>query len=326
MLLYRSRVVGSAVLISLLLYLWSFTTLEETAIEEKSEAEYTDQNVKYYSLQEIQPLIVNSTINITYQASPVAELSYTVPSIIHFLWLGSNISEEYINNIAQWANNNKHYQVFLWLDNYTSTDLGNTEIIVKDVIKEIQSFASQDIILTEPLLVCKADIIRYEIIYKYGGIYTDTDSLSIQPLGPLFQHSFVSLMTSHLHYIQNCIFGFPPLSHFIKYVLALVREHSSLSRINKMEVSVKYGPIFFTTAFAQFGDNIIHVIDGKFLLEASGDSVVVQLFDGNWWDKKDEKEEERDLARLIINKDKERLQDFFDDLQYEVDMDESYEE
>ena len=54
--------------------------------------------------------------------------------------------------------------------------------------------------------------------------------------------------------------------------------------------------------------------------------LVVQLFDGNWWNKKDEKEEERDLARLIINKDKERLQDFFDDLQYEVDMDESYEE
>ena len=28
---------------------------------------------------------------------------------------------------------------------------------------------------------------------------------------------------------------------------------------------------------AQFGDNIIHVIDGEFLLEASGDSVVVQV-------------------------------------------------
>ena len=55
--------------------------------------------------------IICSTINITYQASPVAELSYTVPSIIHFLWLGSNISEDYINNIEHWANNNKHYQV-----------------------------------------------------------------------------------------------------------------------------------------------------------------------------------------------------------------------
>jgi len=325
MLLNRSRVVGTAVLISLLLYMWSFTNLEETVIEEVSELDYDNQYVKYYSLQEIQPLIVNSTINITYQSSPEAELSYNLPSILHFLWLGSNISQEYINNIKQWASNNKHYQIFLWLDNHTTVDLENAGIIVKDVTKEIESFASQDIILAEPLLVCKADIIRYEIIYKYGGIYSDTDSLSIQPLGALFQHSFVSLMSSPPHYVQNCIFGFPPLSHFLKYVLDLVREHSILSIINKMEVSVKYGPVFFTTAFAHFGDNSIHVIDGKFLLEASGDSVVVQMFDGNWWDKKDEKEEEKDLALLLINKDKERLQDVMDDLQYELDMDESYE-
>ena len=60
-----------------------------------------------------------------------------------------------------------------------------------------------------------------------------------------------------------------------------------------MEVSVKYGPVFFTTAFVtiitqrfvihdffiqvHFGDENIHVIDGNFVLEASGESVVVQV-------------------------------------------------
>ena len=60
-----------------------------------------------------------------------------------------------------------------------------------------------------------------------------------------------------------------------------------------MEVSVKYGPVFFTTAFVpimtqrfvikdfvfqvHFGDENINVIDGTFVLEASGESVVVQV-------------------------------------------------
>ena len=60
-----------------------------------------------------------------------------------------------------------------------------------------------------------------------------------------------------------------------------------------MGVSVKYGPVFFTTAFVlfmtqrfvlqdcfaqvHFGDENIHVIDGTFVLEASGESVVVQV-------------------------------------------------
>ena len=124
-------------------------------------------------------------------------------------------------------------------------------------------------------------------------LFKTINFLSVQPLGPVFQHSFVSLMSVRPHYIQNCIFGFPPSSQFLGYVLALVREHFILARINTMEVSVKYGPVFFTTAFVpiiiqrfvihdfvfqvHFGDENIHVIDGTFLLEASGESVVVQV-------------------------------------------------
>ena len=60
-----------------------------------------------------------------------------------------------------------------------------------------------------------------------------------------------------------------------------------------MEVSVKYGPVFFTTACVpiitqrcviqdfviqvHFGDENIHVIDGTFVIEASRESVVVQV-------------------------------------------------
>ena len=56
-------------------------------------------------------LDLSSTINITYGAIPTPELSYQVPLLIHLLWMGSIIPEEYVSNIRAWAERNTHYQV-----------------------------------------------------------------------------------------------------------------------------------------------------------------------------------------------------------------------
>ena len=52
-----------------------------------------------------------STINITYQFKPSPELSYQVPQLIQFLWIGSRIPEKYVDNIETWAEKNQEYQV-----------------------------------------------------------------------------------------------------------------------------------------------------------------------------------------------------------------------
>ena len=94
-------------------------------------------------------------------------------------------------------------------------------------------------------------MMRYEIVYKYGGVYSDIDSLSVQPLGQIFQHSFVSMTSDKApYYIQNCIFGFPRGSNFLASVLSSVKIHQKqMVVLSESGIPYKYGPIFFTSVF-----------------------------------------------------------------------------
>ena len=113
------------------------------------------------------------------------------------------------------------------------------------------SFVNTEIIEEESITVCKADIIRYEVVYKYGGLYSDIDSLSVKPLGEVFLHSFVAITAmGSPHYIQNCIFGFPAGSNFLYNVLSSVKIHQKQVIIRNLDgIPYKYGPIFFTSVF-----------------------------------------------------------------------------
>ena len=49
------------------------------------------------------------------------------------------------------------------------------------------------------------------------------------------------------------------------------------------------------------------------------------MFDGNWLEKKESEIQEENFARLLMDRDKQKLEDFIEDLQHEADIDESYE-
>ena len=169
----------------------------------------------------------------------------------------------------------------------------------------MESFVNKKIIEEERVTVCKADMIRYEVVYKYGGIYSDIDSLSVKPLGKTFLRSFVSITANRSpHYIQNCIFGFPAASNFLLNVLNSVQLHHNQITVRGVDgIPYKFGPIFFTSVFVSnvgnawnffinkskfwlindplvkvaYNSNSIQIVDGFHLLHASGNSVVVQV-------------------------------------------------
>ena len=52
-----------------------------------------------------------STIKYEYKAPKTAEKSYQVPLNIHFIWMGSMISEEYVQHIDDYREINTNYTV-----------------------------------------------------------------------------------------------------------------------------------------------------------------------------------------------------------------------
>merc|ERR1711872_464116 len=106
----------------------------------------------------------------------------------------------------------------------------------------------------------KSDILRYEIVYQYGGIYTDTDTVSVSGFGAEFSTSLVSHSLDPWNNLNNAIFGFPAKSEFLKMLLLNLPVKKRLQTLAEEDISYKgykleYGPPLFTTVFVHFNDS-----------------------------------------------------------------------
>ena len=50
-------------------------------------------------------------------------------------------------------------------------------IIIFFYFSEIEQFTTKDLIFGESNMGARSDIARYEIVYRHGGMYLDTDSI-----------------------------------------------------------------------------------------------------------------------------------------------------
>ena len=88
--------------------------------------------------------------------------SQTIPKIIHQIWIGpKKIPFNWINSFRQdFMKQYTEWKYYLW----TEKDVNNFDFQNKEQYDNEKSYHG------------KSDILRYEILYKYGGIYIDADS------------------------------------------------------------------------------------------------------------------------------------------------------
>lgn len=83
-----------------------------------------------------------------------------IPQIIHQIWIGKNKKPDiWMNTWINELNNRKNWTYMFW----DEKSISKLNLINKDLYENEKDYA------------CKADILRYEILYKYGGIYIDAD-------------------------------------------------------------------------------------------------------------------------------------------------------
>ena len=86
-----------------------------------------------------------------------------IPKIIHQIWVGDQ-SQRPVNLMKTWEDMNPEWEYKLWTDDNLP------------VLKSQKQFDKM------VQLHGKADILRYEILYQYGGFYIDADSECVSPL------------------------------------------------------------------------------------------------------------------------------------------------
>lgn len=80
------------------------------------------------------------------------------PKIVHQIWIGSPVPKKYAKWMQTWATW-YGWEYRLWTD--------------KEV--ETLTLINQDLYQKAPNFGVKGDILRYEILYQFGGLYADTD-------------------------------------------------------------------------------------------------------------------------------------------------------
>lgn len=185
------------------------------------------------------------------------ERNLVVPKCLHFIWIGSPLPQKYADNIAKIREHNPDYETYTWMG-------------------PMPRMRNRDLFENETNLGARADILRYEIVHRWGGIYLDVDHISECPnsLHPDMRRAFVQASGEPWCNTTNSDFGFAAGSEFLEYVMKNLRD----PRVRSMrEIPDRTGPTFFTTCVVSFGDKRLVHPNGAALL-----SKLQHTGDHNW--------------------------------------------
>ena len=137
----------------------------------------------------------------------------SIPKIIHQLWIGDKPPPTKM--MDTWYNMNPEYEYIRW-----------TESLIKE--KGIKFVCNKRILEMEEING-KADIMRWEILYEYGGIFLDADSFCVKPIDDMLQNcvAFAGWEQEELRkgLIATGTMGFPPKHPLCKAAIEWIISH-----------------------------------------------------------------------------------------------------
>jgi mannosyltransferase OCH1-like enzyme len=152
-------------------------------VRTKYEGFQKDRTTPHYSKLFSQGYIIKKKINIT-NVKDIKEDSNNLFQI----WISENkygnnyISEKMYHSYTTWEKNPNINHIFL-----------NNDTII-EIIKNDNYFPKLlEAYISVRVFAFKADLIRYYLLYKYGGTYVDIDSYSVNPLNELYDGSDIVL-------------------------------------------------------------------------------------------------------------------------------------
>jgi len=246
------------------------------------------------------PVSVNAGMLQSTPPGPPTKCSRLVPKLLHFIWMGSSLQEKHALNIAGFVNLNPKWRIWIWVD---TPIIGKSwEMLSKLLspggedfegitVKQLQDYQLQfrnfDIINRSQNLAGKSDYTRLELLFLFGGVYLDTDSIAVHGFddyGTLFRWPFMAYDTTDSKTITNSLIGVEQGSHFMDFALNATREQCV--RFGSCGVMFGAGPSFVTGAFAKYNQSDISLLDYKFVMRGTdqgiGTPAMKQLFEFSW--------------------------------------------
>lgn len=140
-----------------------------------------------------------------------------IPKKIHLIWLGGNkpLWTEYIVNEIKRINFD--YEVIEWDDSNIDFVLDN-----QTLFDQCENLGS------------KSDILRFELLYRYGGIYLDYDNLVIKKFDDLLHYDFFT--GTHISQPNEAWIGVMGSKPNNEICQQYIKDVSTITPIKKEEV------------------------------------------------------------------------------------------
>lgn len=130
-----------------------------------------------------------------------------IPKILHFVWVGGTpVPTQYEENMERWKTHHPGWDSYLW----------------KDVPPDAKW---RWIVACEHRPVQIADILRVEMVCRYGGVYADLDSWAVQSIEPTIAGLASFAVKNQFGGVDNSIFGAAKGHPWLQRVLTKVGLH-----------------------------------------------------------------------------------------------------
>jgi len=149
-----------------------------------------------------------------------------IPKIFHYIWFGE-LPEKQKALVETWKVMNPSWEFKFWNEESSK----NFPLVNKHVFDNTKNLA------------VKSDILRLEVLYRYGGVYADADFLHLQSFDDF---TYLKFFTGHpdTDNIAAGLIGCNPNNEIIKHVIDTMS--SVKSPPNSIPSIMAYGPQIFS--------------------------------------------------------------------------------
>jgi len=201
-----------------------------------------------------------------------------IPLIIHVIWFGGKLPQEYHGFYQSWLEKHPEWTIIFWTDNEKNYDQGvrvygfeslrelldnkklyNSRFVidVADCTFENKIFFDQADNYGE-----KSDILKWEVVYQFGGLYVDVDFECIKNLDNLhYRYDFytgIQPLDTNCVQLGAALFAARPRHPILQHCVETIKDDR-----DKEQIVVKTGPIHFTRSCIAVSNqlyNDIHTI------------------------------------------------------------------
>jgi mannosyltransferase OCH1-like enzyme len=145
-----------------------------------------------------------------------------IPKILHHIWVGPPMPERLNPYVESWRTLHPEWEHLLWTG---FDDLEN------------QAYYDRAEKITPHVGQLRADLARYEILYRHGGVYVDCDLEALRPIDDLLDVEGFAGWEQDGRWVNNAIIGCAPFHPLMRACIdnapRSIRKHRG-KRPNKM--------------------------------------------------------------------------------------------